>query len=108
MMNDLEQNAHSGQLVKVKEDWKSLSECFHLSLPPADSPFFSPPLTSPETESFLDGFPNLSEVRREALTQHCPLCMHGKPCCSREKNSFRKGGGGGGGMEMAKAGATLW
>lgn len=45
----------------------------------------SPPRVTPQTESFLDGFPKLSGVRREALTQHCPLCMHGsswvQPAC---------------------------
>lgn len=54
------------------------------SLPPPPPPLSQSlssfpflPLVTPQTESFLDGFPKLSGVRREALTQHCPLCMHG-------------------------------
>lgn len=68
-----------GSSRKTKEIWKSTpgrlqyfsSSSLSLSLSS------SPPLVTPQTESFLDGFPKLSGVRREALTQHCPLCMHG-------------------------------
>lgn len=54
----------------------------------------SPPLVTPQTESFLDGFPKLSGVSREALTQHCPLCMHGSSwvqpaCLGREEGERR-------------------
>lgn len=64
----------------------------------------SPPLVTPQTESFLDGFPKLSGVRREALTQHCPLCMHGSSWVQP-----RKGLVWGGRRERRKAAALeLW
>lgn len=62
---------NSGKLKRFE------SQALDAYSPPPLCPSSSLPVVSPQTESFLDGFPKLSGVRREALTQHCPLCMHG-------------------------------
>lgn len=48
----------------------------------------SPPLITPQEESVLEGFPKLSGVRREALTQHCLLCMHGSSWMQPMKRAY--------------------
>lgn len=58
------------------EFWKSNPSDASSSSSSSLSCSSSPPLVTPQTESFFDSFPKLSGVRREALTQHCPLCMH--------------------------------
>lgn len=64
------------------------------------SPSSFPPLVTPQTESFLDSFPKLSGVRREVLTQHCPLCMHSNSWVQPMKRAcFGREGGVGRGDE---------